>query len=502
MNRFSIGTALTGSLCLILFSGTAQAGSGGNAFIGGALGGVVGSVIGSAITRPAQPAPPPPEREIIYMEREPAPRPVYREPAYRAPVHNLSRADMVDLQQMLNRYGAAYGFSAGTPDGAYGPATRRAIVEFQSARGLPVSGLPTYALLAEARRAVQEMDAQQAYRAPPPVPATVPAAPPQAPARVESQRIEVNVVAPQPQAPIVMMQPAQQAAPAQPPMAQAAMPGVQQVVALQPQATAQPLPQTMPQQQAPQQSVTAVETKTASLTRPDGSRATATTEQRVVLTTSGARAAPAAFDVSGVRLGASRDAAREAVLAFAPNARFETLSDPANGGDARIVATLADDGGRTDRTEIWFGGDAASAASDFIVRRMQFPDGARPSVAQIEQSLTGKYGAPHAAGDDDQGRVLAWVFDPAGAPAPQAADVCVQNIGDGLLQQPGDAARDTCGLVAVADIATAGGGVSDLTLRVRDVAGWFENQDRRMKVQQASGTAQPAATPAVQPVKF
>ena len=368
-----------------------------------------------------------------------------------------------------------------------------------------MSGLPTYALLAEARRAVQEMDAQQAYRAPPPVPAGVPAAPPQAPARVESQRIEVNVVAPQPQAPIVMMQPAQQAAPApaqppmaQAPMAQAAMPGVQQVVALQPQAMAQPMPQTMPQQH----SVTAVETKTASLTRPDGSRATATTEQRVVLTTSGARAAPAAFDVSGVRLGASRDAAREAVLAFAPNARFETLSDPANGGDARIVATLADDGGRTDRTEIWFGGDAASAASDFIVRRMQFPEGARPSVAQIEQSLTGKYGAPHAAGDDDQGRIIAWVFDPAGAPAPQAADVCVQNIGDGLLQQPGDAARDTCGLVAVADIATAGGGVSDLTLRVRDVAGWFENQDRHLKVQQAGGTAQSAATPGVQPVKF
>ena len=500
MNRLSIGTALTSSLFLLMSGGAAQAGSGGNAFIGGALGGVVGSVIGSAITRPAQPAPPPPEREIIYMEREPAPRPTYREPTYRAPVHNLSRADMVDLQQMLNRYGAAYGFSAGAPDGAYGPATRRAIVEFQSLRGLPVSGLPTYALLAEARRAVQEMDAQQAYRAPPPVPA----APPQAPAKVESQRIEVNVVAPQPQAPIVMMQPAQQAAPApaQPPMAQAAMPGVQQVVALQPQATGQPLPQTMPQQQAPQHSVTAVETKTASLTRPDGSRATATTEQRVVLTTSGARAAPAAFDVSGVRLGASRDAARAAVLAFAPNARFETLSDPANGGDARMVATLADEGGRTDRTEVWFGGDAASAASDFIVRRMQFPESARPSVAQIEQSLTGKYGAPHAVGDDDRGRILAWVFDPAGTPAPQAADVCVQNIGDGLLQQPGEAARDSCGLVAVADIATAGGGVSDLTLRVRDIAGWFENQDRHLKVQQAGGAAQPAATPGVQPVRF
>src|SRR3546814_11404904 len=109
-----------------------------------------------------------------------------------------------------------------------------------------------------------------------------------------------------------------------------------------------------------------------------------------------------------------------------------------------------------------------------------------PYTTLFRSGLTDKYGPAHAAGDGGDGeRTLAWIFDPSGAAAPQVADVCVANVGDGLLSQPGEPARDRCGVVAVADISSHDGVVDGLTLRVRDIADWFESRDRRLNHREA-----------------
>nr|WP_239520857.1 lytic murein transglycosylase [Pseudooceanicola aestuarii] len=60
-------------------------------------------------------------------------------------IHGLTLGDRKRLQQRLN----AAGFDAGTPDGVLGKKTEAAIRAFQRARGLPVTGTPSAALLAQ-----------------------------------------------------------------------------------------------------------------------------------------------------------------------------------------------------------------------------------------------------------------------------------------------------------------------------------------------------------------
>jgi lytic murein transglycosylase len=55
----------------------------------------------------------------------------------------LSHSQLIALQTALN----AGGFESGTPDGMMGPATRRAIRQYQSSASLPVDGYPTLDLL-------------------------------------------------------------------------------------------------------------------------------------------------------------------------------------------------------------------------------------------------------------------------------------------------------------------------------------------------------------------
>jgi lytic murein transglycosylase len=60
----------------------------------------------------------------------------------------LTQAERREMQEHLNRAG----YDAGTPDGVIGRRTEAAITAFQAARGLPVDGRPSPALLAALRR--------------------------------------------------------------------------------------------------------------------------------------------------------------------------------------------------------------------------------------------------------------------------------------------------------------------------------------------------------------
>lgn len=58
-------------------------------------------------------------------------------------LRNLSRSEIKALQTGLNQRG----FDSGTPDGQAGPATRKALQQFQRSRSLPADGYPTAELL-------------------------------------------------------------------------------------------------------------------------------------------------------------------------------------------------------------------------------------------------------------------------------------------------------------------------------------------------------------------
>jgi membrane-bound lytic murein transglycosylase B len=59
----------------------------------------------------------------------------------------LARADVLEMQQLLN----AAGVDAGVPDGILGSKTREAVRNYQLLRGLPLDGYPTYELLVSMR---------------------------------------------------------------------------------------------------------------------------------------------------------------------------------------------------------------------------------------------------------------------------------------------------------------------------------------------------------------
>ena len=61
----------------------------------------------------------------------------------------LSRGDVISLQTALN----ARGFDCGTPDGQFGPASRKALRAFQRSIGVPADGFPTVELLQRAQPA-------------------------------------------------------------------------------------------------------------------------------------------------------------------------------------------------------------------------------------------------------------------------------------------------------------------------------------------------------------
>ena len=58
-----------------------------------------------------------------------------------APSQTLAPGDTGPQVRILQRALAALGFSAGTPDGNYGPATQSAVERFQASEGLPQVGV-------------------------------------------------------------------------------------------------------------------------------------------------------------------------------------------------------------------------------------------------------------------------------------------------------------------------------------------------------------------------
>lgn len=69
----------------------------------------------------------------------------------------LSASELLELQKLLAVLGPIQGFPAPTPDGKYGPNTRRAIEAFQERNGLPVDGQPTDTVLQAAADAVRSL---------------------------------------------------------------------------------------------------------------------------------------------------------------------------------------------------------------------------------------------------------------------------------------------------------------------------------------------------------
>jgi lytic murein transglycosylase len=63
-------------------------------------------------------------------------------------IGSLNREQTLELQTLLN----SLGYDAGTPDGLFGSATRRAVRAFQADRGLPADGFPTMSLLEQVRQ--------------------------------------------------------------------------------------------------------------------------------------------------------------------------------------------------------------------------------------------------------------------------------------------------------------------------------------------------------------
>jgi len=65
-----------------------------------------------------------------------------------------TRAEMKELQELLNQLGKERNYSAGTVDGFYGNKTKNAIKAFQQSQGMPVDGIATQGLLLATRQVV------------------------------------------------------------------------------------------------------------------------------------------------------------------------------------------------------------------------------------------------------------------------------------------------------------------------------------------------------------
>ncbi len=75
-------------------------------------------------------------------------------PAVEAPSQTLSPGDTGEQVKTLQKALASLGFSPGTPDGDYGPATQVAVEKFQVAKGLAEDGVVGPATLAALQKAL------------------------------------------------------------------------------------------------------------------------------------------------------------------------------------------------------------------------------------------------------------------------------------------------------------------------------------------------------------
>lgn len=82
-----------------------------------------------------------------------------------APAPHYTREQVAETQQILTELG----YDPGPVDGLMGRRTRRAIRDFEDARGLPVTGIPSDTLLGELRRARTDLTETPGASAPPPV---------------------------------------------------------------------------------------------------------------------------------------------------------------------------------------------------------------------------------------------------------------------------------------------------------------------------------------------
>lgn len=99
-------------------------------------------------------APPvaPPVKQVTVTE--PATTAANTNPSAQAPEQTLTPGDTGAQVKTLQRALAALGFSPGTPDGDYGPATQVAVERFQVAKGLAEDGVVGPATLAALQKAL------------------------------------------------------------------------------------------------------------------------------------------------------------------------------------------------------------------------------------------------------------------------------------------------------------------------------------------------------------
>jgi Putative peptidoglycan binding domain len=81
--------------------------------------------------------------------------PTNPQPSAQAPSQTLKPGDQGEQVKALQRALATLGFSAGQPDGDYGPATQVAVERFQVSKGLAEDGVVGPATLAALQKAVQ-----------------------------------------------------------------------------------------------------------------------------------------------------------------------------------------------------------------------------------------------------------------------------------------------------------------------------------------------------------
>jgi hypothetical protein len=157
-NRGAVGGAL---LTTVLGAGTgALLGGGEGARIGTAGGAVAGSGVAADMSANGQTTIQQ-RYDVAYSQcmyakgnqvpgmeqaavQEPAPAP--EQPAYVAP--RFDPELVAAIQRELGRIGLL----AGTPDGAFGPRTRAAIVDYERTRALPADGIPSASLLADLQK--------------------------------------------------------------------------------------------------------------------------------------------------------------------------------------------------------------------------------------------------------------------------------------------------------------------------------------------------------------